>query len=211
MAEVEVHRKPPTAIVKDEGRGSDDAHLLAFVDPNQYSEAFLLADWSIVEEIKELVGLARQTDNKRLKLAAIRYLHKLAVESLLISGRIAKITATHRDGDRRINMEISRVQGAALEAQDGFNEFVTSKPRTKEITNDQTAQAGVHKPPKTIEEDPADEEAPITVSSSVVDSDRGTVESDGSVPIVRRDSDNDSESHGGRSERSADDSGGDPE
>ena len=139
------------AIVVDEGTLPEEGEnrLLAFVNPSRYALAFELADWSIDREVEELVAMAKQSKNIKAKMQAIMFLHRTAIESLVLSGTIKRISATGHDKQgRHLALTASHVSGALESTRKGVSGLPSLAQETLHAgDNHEQTPDHIHKPP----------------------------------------------------------------
>jgi hypothetical protein len=120
--------------------------LMAFVDPRRVGNSFALSEWTVEDEISQLVDMIRDpATGEKTRLQAMNYLRKLMEKSLLYGGLVRKVesSGTNESG---VHFKVSEVQRALTEHHE--DEHLLPSP---EESDDESPQ--VHRPPKEIDED----------------------------------------------------------
>jgi hypothetical protein len=115
-------------IEKSEQISPEDATglILSFGDVNLVSSLFERNGWTLSEEIRETLIIARQNQNLGAKLSALKYLRQLVKETMETSGMVAKVSRTIVDGEGVTTFSAKRI-ATALNP--------TKKTESKEIPN----------------------------------------------------------------------------
>jgi hypothetical protein len=129
--------------------------ILGFLDPNRVGRAFALSDWTVEDEIAELIEMVRDpATGEKTKLQAMGYLRKLVKNSALLGGLLKKteISGTNEEG---VHFKVSEIKRAL----DEFHE----DPHTKQLPNDKYLpndddKNQVHRPPQEITDADYEEE-----------------------------------------------------
>lgn len=120
-------------------------HLMSFADPVSYADAFLLSGWSVADEVEELVQMARQSDDLRLKLLAITRLHRNALEALTLGGLLRRVALTAHDAAGN-TMTVQQVATAATNAQHRLADL-SDRLLQKGNPDANRTEDCIHKPP----------------------------------------------------------------
>jgi hypothetical protein len=123
--EIEVFDDELTLRGSSELLADSPTRLIDFMDPIRYSEALELAGWGVDDEVLELVRVAKQDAKLAPKLQAIKMLHKFARDAAVLTGLVAKVSATQTEGGRTITVD--QVRLAASKAVDGAKKLPVVK------------------------------------------------------------------------------------
>lgn len=91
-------------IAADVGLPNYTGRLLGFLDPEEIGKVFVDEDYSVRENVKNLAEIARDSEALPFaRIAAMKELNKLAMDSLRLSGQLQQITSevtSDEDGTR---------------------------------------------------------------------------------------------------------------
>jgi len=129
--------------------------ILDFVDPAQYGKAFLLSEWSVAEEVEELVTIAREDPSTKMRMAAMQRLHKMGIEALVLSGHIRQMTAQRTlPGGSTMHITAAATSQQSLpgaphilESEQGITKFLEAQNKDNEDDQDPTV---VHQIPQEV-------------------------------------------------------------
>lgn len=113
------------------------ALILSFNDANLTAHIFMQLGWTLTDEIKETLNLAKQNTNLSVKLRAIQHLHKIMQDTAETSGMLAQVsqTVSRSDGGRTT---FSAKRLAQVLNPKEHTKYIESNNIRKEVTNEET-------------------------------------------------------------------------